>query len=72
MADTKMEMEGIVVKCLKGSKFEVELTDNKHIVTCTVSGRMMKNNIKILLGDKVTVKISEYDLSRGIISWRSR
>ena len=73
MASTdKIEMEGTIVKVLKGAKFQVELNDNHHLVECSVGGRLRMNKIKILQGDMVTVAISPYDLSRGIIIWRSR
>lgn len=71
MANDKFEMEGVVTKLLKGTKFEVTL-DNGHIVTCTLSGKLRINYIKLLLGDHVTVNISPYDLSKGIITWRNK
>lgn len=68
----KLEMEGVCVKALKGAKFDIELTDNGHHVTCTLAGRLMKNNIRVLQGDHVTVEISPYDLTKGIITWRTK
>ena len=68
----KIEMEGVCVKTLKGAKFDVELIDNGRHVTCTLAGRLMKNSIRVLQGDRVTVEISPYDLTKGIITWRNR
>lgn len=68
----KLEMEGTVVKVLKGTKFEVKLDENDMIVNCTMSGKLRINKIKILQQDKVTVTISPYDLTRGIITWRHK
>lgn len=72
MANDKIEMEGIVTKVLPGTKFIVTLSDNGMEVTCTISGKLRKNYIRILLDDKVTVQISPYDLTRGIITWRTK
>lgn len=68
-----VELDGIVIDCLKAGMFMVEIetnTDTKHHVLCTLSGKMRKNYIKVLLGDKVDVKVSPYDLSKGIITYR--
>ena len=72
MTNDKIEMEGIVTKVLPGTKFIVTLLDNGMEVTCTISGKLRKNYIRILLDDKVTVQISPYDLTRGIITWRTK
>ena len=69
--DDKLELEGIVTKKLKGSFFEVEL-ENQMKITCTLSGKLNMNKIRILPNDKVTVAISPYDLTRGIITWRHK
>lgn len=68
--EEKIEMEGVVVEALKGLKFKVRLDGNNHELVCTMSGKMKTNNIRILPNDRVTVQISPYDLSKGIISWR--
>ena len=68
----KIELEGTVTKVLKGTNFEVELDDNHQIIKCTMSGKLRINKIRILAGDKVIVAISPYDLTRGIIIWRSK
>jgi translation initiation factor IF-1 len=67
----KIEVEGKVIEVLKGMDYIVEL-ENGHTVTAYVSGKMRVNNIRILPGDKVTVAISPYDLTRGIITWNKR
>ncbi len=59
-----IEMEGTVIETLPNTMFRVEL-DNGHIVTAHISGRMRKNYIRILTGDKVTVQLTPYDLSKG-------
>ncbi len=66
-----LEMEGTVVETLPNTTFRVEL-DNGHIVTAHISGRMRKNYIRILTGDKVTVQLTPYDLSKGRIVYRGR
>ena len=66
-----IETEGKVVDIIPGGKFKVEL-DGGHIVEAHVSGKMRVNNIRILPGDTVTVELSPYDLTRGIITWNKR
>lgn len=67
----KIEVEGKVVEVLKGSDYVVELP-NGHTVKAYVSGKMRVNMIRILPGDIVTVQLSPYDLTRGIITWNKR
>lgn len=64
------EMEGIVVEVLPNTVFKVKLTANGQIVTAHVSGKIRMHTIRILTGDKVTVEISPYDLTRGRITYR--
>ncbi len=66
-----IEMEGTVVDTLPNTTFRVKL-DNDHIVTAHISGRMRKNYIRILTGDRVTVQLTPYDLTKGRISYRSK
>ncbi|MCF7820943.1 MAG: translation initiation factor IF-1 [Mariprofundaceae bacterium] len=66
-----IEMSGEVVEKLPNAMFKVKL-ENDHEVLCTISGKMRKYYIRILPGDKVTVEISPYDLSRGRISYREK
>lgn len=68
----KIEMEGTVTKVLKGTNFEVVLDDNNMTLTCSMSGKLRINKIRIIQGDKVTVAISPYDLQKGIITWRHK
>jgi len=66
-----IEVEGTVVEPLPNAMFRVEL-DNGHKVLAHISGRMRMNFIRILPGDKVTVELSPYDLSRGRITYRKK
>lgn len=66
-----IEMEGTVIETLPNTMFRVKL-DNGHIVTAHISGKMRKNYIRILTGDKVTVQLTPYDLTKGRISFRGR
>jgi len=65
----KVEVEGTVVETLPNTHFRVEL-DNGHRVLAYISGRMRKYYIRILLGDRVRVELSPYDLTRGRIVYR--
>ena len=64
-----IEVEGTVIEPLPNAMFRVEL-ENKHVVLAHISGKMRMNFIRILPGDKVTVELSPYDLSRGRIVYR--
>jgi translation initiation factor IF-1 len=66
-----IEVEGTIVEPLPNAMFRVEL-ENGHKVLAHISGKMRMHFIKILPGDKVTVELSPYDLSRGRITFRSR
>ena len=66
-----IEMEGTVVDTLPNTMFRVEL-ENGHVVTAHISGKMRKHYIRILTGDKVTVELTPYDLSKGRIVYRVR
>ena len=66
-----LEIEGVVVEKLPNAMFKVEL-ENKHIVLATISGKLRMNYIRILPGDKVTMEMSPYDLSKGRIIWRDK
>ena len=66
-----IEMEGTVIDTLPNTTFRVEL-ENKHVVTAHISGRMRKNYIRILTGDKVTVQLTPYDLTKGRITYRQK
>jgi translation initiation factor IF-1 len=66
-----IEMEGTVIETLPNTMFRVQL-ENGHIVTAHISGKMRKHYIRILTGDKVTVQLTPYDLTKGRISFRAR
>ncbi len=67
--DDAIEVEAVVVEALPNAMFRVEL-ENKHQVLATISGKMRKNFIRILPGDRVLVELSPYDLNRGRIIYR--
>ena len=69
--DDKLEMEGTVVEALPNTQFTVQL-ENGHRVLAYLSGKMRKYYIRILLGDKVRVELTPYDLTRGRITYRYR
>ena len=69
--EDQIEMEGTVIDTLPNTMFRVEL-ENGHVVIAHISGKMRKNYIRILKGDKVTVQLTPYDLTKGRISFRSR
>ena len=69
--EDQIEMEGTVVDTLPNTMFRVEL-ENGHVVIAHISGKMRKNYIRILKGDKVTVQLTPYDLTKGRITFRSR
>ena len=66
-----IEIEGVVVEKLPNAMFKVEL-ENGHIVLAHISGKLRMNFIKILPGDKVTLEMSPYDLTKCIIIWRDK
>ena len=66
-----IEVEGIVTDSFPNASFEVEL-ENGHKVLAHISGKLRMNYIRILPGDKVTLELSPYDLSRGRITWRGK
>ncbi|QCX33860.1 translation initiation factor IF-1 [Caloramator sp. E03] len=69
--DDVIELQGTVIEALPNAMFQVEL-ENGHKILAHISGKLRMNFIKILPGDKVTVEISPYDLSRGRIIWRAK
>jgi translation initiation factor IF-1 len=66
-----IELEGIVQEALPNAMFKVQL-ENGHVILAHISGKLRMNYIRILPGDKVTVEMSTYDLSRGRITWRGK
>ncbi len=69
--EDQIEMEGTIMETLPNTMFRVEL-DNGHIITAHISGKMRKHYIRILTGDRVTVEMTPYDLSKGRITYRNR
>ena len=66
-----IEIEGTVIEALPNALFQVELA-NGHKILAHVSGKLRMNYIRIVPGDKVTVEMSPYDLSKGRITWRAK
>jgi len=64
-----LELEGVVVEMLRGTKYLVKL-DNGITINAHISGKLRMNKITIIEGDKVKVSVSPYDLTKGIITWR--
>ena len=69
--DDMIELEGIVKEALPNTTFLVDI-GNDHTIPAHISGKLRMNFIRILPGDKVTVQMSPYDLTRGRITWRSK
>ena len=69
--EDQIEMEGTIIETLPNTMFRVEL-DNGHVITAHISGKMRKNYIRILTGDRVIVEMTPYDLSKGRITYRNR
>ena len=66
----RIEFEGVVVESNK-DKFKVQINDN-YFVTCTLSGKIRQNSVRILVGDKIVAEICKYDPSKGRIKYRKR
>ena len=72
MSKTDMiEVEGTVIEAIPNAMFKVEI-QNGHVILAHISGKLRMNFIRILPGDKVTVEMSPYDLTKGRITWRSK
>ncbi|MEG2001214.1 MAG: translation initiation factor IF-1 [Evtepia sp.] len=69
--DDVIEVEGTVIEAMPNAMFKVELA-NGHQLLAHISGKLRMNFIRILPGDKVTLEMSPYDLSKGRITWRSK
>jgi len=72
MKEELLELSGVVVDKQPNAYFEVKLNDTDHIVYATISGRMRRNRIRILVGDRVDIEVSPYDLSKGRITYRHK
>jgi len=66
-----IEVEGTVIEVMRNATFKVKIQGG-HIVTARISGKLYKNNIRVLENDQVKLAISPYDLTNGIIIWRSK
>ena len=71
MAKDVIEIEGKILESMPNAMFRVEL-ENGHIVLAHISGKLRQNFIRILPGDKVTLELSPYDLTKGRIIWRDK
>ena len=69
--DDMIELEGTVIESLPNTMFQVDI-GNGHKILAHISGKLRMNYIKILPGDRVTIQMSHYDLTRGRITWRSK
>ena len=69
--DDAVTCEGTVVKMERGA-FQIQVDNTQHLVLCKLAGKMRKNFIKVTIGDKVTIEMSPYDLSKGRITYRAR
>ena len=67
-----MEFEGEVLEALPNANFKVKLLENGVVVTARIAGKLRKNFIWVMPGDKVKVEVSVYDLTKGRITWRSK
>lgn len=74
--DGAIEVEGKVIEVMRNATFKVEVVNQKsgssHIVLAYLSGKLYKNNIKVLEGDTVKIELSPYDLGKGRITWRAK
>ena len=68
-SDDVIEFEGQIIDVLPGQSFKVEL-ENGHVVVCYTSGRLRKNRIRLVLGDRVRVEMTPYDLTKGRVTYR--
>jgi translation initiation factor IF-1 len=69
--ESAMRMEGVVEEALGNARFKVKLNDSDHVVIAYIGGKLRQNDIKVIPGDKVTMEISPYDLTRGRIMYRN-
>jgi translation initiation factor IF-1 len=72
MKEELIEMAGVVVDKQPNAFFKVKINETDHMVLATISGRMRRNRIRILMGDRVDVELSPYDLGKGRITYRHK
>ena len=70
--EATLEMQGEVIEALPNATFKIKLLDNGHVLLGYISGKMRMHDIRILMGDKVTVEVSPYDVNRGRIIFRDK
>ena len=72
MKEDLVEAAGVVVDQQRNAFFKVQINNSEHIVLAQISGKMRKNRIKILMGDRVDIEMSPYDLTKGRITYRHK
>ena len=72
MKEDVIEAEGVVIDKQPNAFFKVQINNTEHIIMATISGKMRKNRIRILMGDHVNIEMSPYDLTKGRITYRHR
>lgn len=72
MKEDIIEVAGLIIDKQPNAFFKVQVNNTEHIVLATISGRMRRNRIRILIGDKVDVEMSPYDLTKGRITYRHK
>lgn len=72
MKEDLVEVGGLVVDKQRGGRFKIKVDNTEHFVTGQISGRMRRNRIRILIGDRVDLEMSPYDLSKGRITYRHK
>ena len=72
MKEELIEVAGLVIDKQRDASFKVQVNNSEHIVMAQISGRMRRNRIRILIGDKVDVEMSPYDLTKGRITYRHK
>lgn len=72
MKEDLIEVAGVIVDKQPNAFFKVQVNGSDHIVLATISGRMRRNRIRILMGDRVDVEMSPYDLTKGRITYRHK
>ena len=70
MKEDLIKQKAVIVDVFKGDNFQVKIEESNHLALCKPSGNIRRHNIKLLMGDSVTVELSPYDLSRGRIVFR--
>ena len=72
MKEDLIEVAGLIIDKQPNAFFKVQVNNSEHVVLATISGRMRRNRIRILIGDRVDVEMSPYDLSKGRITYRHK